>query len=43
MRKETIARRLVNGKREETVPASSLRKGDVVVVEAGEIIPAMAT
>ena len=39
MRKETIARRLVNGKREETVPASSLRKGDVVVVEAGEIIP----
>ena len=29
----------MNGKREETVPASSLRKGDVVVVEAGEIIP----
>ena len=28
-----------NGRREETVPASSLRKGDVVVVEAGEIIP----
>ena len=39
MRKETIARRLANGKREETVPASALRKGDVVVVEAGEIIP----
>jgi potassium-transporting ATPase ATP-binding subunit len=39
MRKETVARRLVNGKREETVPASALRKGDVVVVEAGEIIP----
>ena len=39
MRKETVARRLVNGKREETVPASSLRKGDIVVVEAGEIIP----
>ena len=39
MRKETIARRLANGKREETVPASALRKGDLVVVEAGEIIP----
>ena len=39
MRKETVARRLVNGKREEAVPASALRKGDVVVVEAGEIIP----
>jgi K+-transporting ATPase ATPase B chain len=39
MRKETIARRLVNGKREEHVPASELRKGDVVVVEAGEFIP----
>ena len=39
MRKETTARRLVNGKREERVPASSLRKGDVVVIEAGELIP----
>jgi K+-transporting ATPase ATPase B chain len=39
MRQETTARRLINGKREERVPASSLRKGDVVVVEAGEIIP----
>ena len=39
MRQETTARRLANGKREETVSASSLRKGDVVVVEAGEIIP----
>ncbi len=39
MRKETNARRLVNGHREEVVPASELRKGDVVVVEAGEIIP----
>src|SRR5437867_5821431 len=38
MRKETIARRLANG-REERVPASALRKGDVVVVEAGELIP----
>jgi K+-transporting ATPase ATPase B chain len=39
MRQETNARRLVNGKREETIPASTLRKGDTVVVEAGEIIP----
>ena len=39
MRQETTARRLSNGKREERIPASSLRKGDVVVVEAGEIIP----
>jgi K+-transporting ATPase ATPase B chain len=38
MRKETTARRLV-GKREEPVPASQLRKGDTVVVEAGELIP----
>ena len=39
MRQETTARRLVNGNREEIVPASALRKGDTVVVEAGEIIP----
>jgi K+-transporting ATPase ATPase B chain len=39
MRQETTARRQVNGKRVEPVPASELRKGDVVVVEAGEIIP----
>ena len=39
MRKETNARRLVNGHREEIVPASVLRNGDTVVVEAGEIIP----
>jgi len=38
MRRETTARKLVNGK-EEHVPASSLRKGDEVVVEAGQIIP----
>jgi K+-transporting ATPase ATPase B chain len=38
MRKETTARRLV-GRQEERVPSSSLRKGDVVVVEAGELIP----
>ena len=39
MRQETTARRLRNGKGEEVVPASALRKGDTVVVEAGEIIP----
>jgi K+-transporting ATPase ATPase B chain len=39
MRQETTARRQVNGKRLEAIPASELRKGDVVVVEAGEIIP----
>jgi K+-transporting ATPase ATPase B chain len=38
MRREVAARRLVNG-REETVPASKLRKGDVVVVEAGQLVP----
>jgi len=38
MRKETMARRLV-GSKEEAVPSSSLRKGDVVVVTAGELIP----
>jgi len=38
MRKETAARR-VRDNGTETVPASSLRKGDVVVVEAGELIP----
>lgn len=39
MRKETTARRLVNEKREERVPASTLRKGDIVVIEAGDLIP----
>jgi K+-transporting ATPase ATPase B chain len=38
MRKETTARRVVKGK-EEHVPASMLRKDDVVVVEAGEFVP----
>ena len=38
LRKETVARKLVDG-REESVPASDLRKGDVVVVEAGQVIP----
>jgi K+-transporting ATPase ATPase B chain len=39
MRKDTTARRIANG-REEEVPASSLLKEDVVVVEAGNLIPA---
>jgi K+-transporting ATPase ATPase B chain len=38
MRREVAARKLVNG-REESVPASSLRKGDAVVVEAGQVVP----
>jgi K+-transporting ATPase ATPase B chain len=38
MRKETSARRLVDG-REQSVPSSSLRKGDLVVVEAGGLVP----
>jgi K+-transporting ATPase ATPase B chain len=40
LRQETVARKLVNGSRkEERVSASTLRKGDVVVVEANEVIP----
>ncbi|MES1164889.1 MAG: potassium-transporting ATPase subunit KdpB [Verrucomicrobiota bacterium] len=38
MRKETMARKLTNG-REEAVASSLLRKGDVVVVEPGQLIP----
>ena len=38
MRQETLARRLIDGG-EEQVPASSLRKGDRVVVEANQLIP----
>jgi K+-transporting ATPase ATPase B chain len=38
-RKETIARRLKNGK-EDKVPAPDLQKGDLVVCEAGDVIPA---
>ncbi len=38
MRRETMARRLAD-KSEERVPASMLKKGDLVVVEAGELIP----
>jgi K+-transporting ATPase ATPase B chain len=39
-RTETVARRLTSGGRTESVPASALRKGDLVAVEAGELIPA---
>src|SRR5690349_6722583 len=44
-KQDTVARRLVNwvpgaaGYREEAVPATELRLGDVVVVEAGQTIP----
>src|SRR5262244_2553656 len=38
-RKDTIARRLWNG-REQQVPAPALQKGDLVVCEAGDVIPA---
>jgi len=38
LRQETVARKLVDGK-ETRVAASTLRKGDVVVVEASETIP----
>jgi K+-transporting ATPase ATPase B chain len=37
-RSETIARKLVDGK-EERVPSTILRKGDLVVCEAGDIVP----
>src|SRR5262249_15231687 len=42
MRQESMARRLVGqngGTKEEQVPASKLRKGDRVVVEAGQLVP----
>ena len=38
-RTETVANRLIAGGRTESVPAASLRKGDVVMVKAGEFIP----
>jgi potassium-transporting ATPase ATP-binding subunit len=38
-RKDTVARQLRNGK-EEKVPAPNLQKGDLVVCEAGDVIPA---
>ncbi|MHB8419744.1 MAG: potassium-transporting ATPase subunit KdpB [Myxococcales bacterium] len=43
MRKEIEARRLGEDSREERVPASALRKGDRVVVEAGDLIPGDGT
>jgi K+-transporting ATPase ATPase B chain len=39
-RTETVASRLTVGDRIETVPAASLRKNDVVMVRAGEFVPA---
>jgi len=36
---ETHARRMLNGARTEMVPATVLRSGDTVLVEAGETIP----
>jgi potassium-transporting ATPase ATP-binding subunit len=39
MRTTTIARRLRNG-REEKIPAPDLQKGDTVVCETGDVIPA---
>ncbi len=41
-RTDTLARRLVDGK-EERVPSSQLRKGDIVVIEAGDLIPSDGT
>jgi potassium-transporting ATPase ATP-binding subunit len=41
-RTETVARKLVDG-REERCPATELRKGDVVVCEAGGVIPSDGT
>jgi K+-transporting ATPase ATPase B chain len=39
MRSETEARRLLSDGTEELVPAASLAKGDMVVCEAGDLIP----
>ncbi len=39
IRTELRARRRLDDGREETVPATALRRGDRVVVEAGELIP----
>ena len=38
-RTETVANRLTAGDRLEKVPATALRKGDLVIVHAGEFIP----
>src|SRR5579872_3400152 len=40
---ETVARRLIDNRREEQVAASQLHKGDTVVVEANQIIPGDGT
>src|SRR5262249_18352512 len=40
---ETVARKLSSSGKEEQVPASELHKGDVVVVEANQIIPGDGT
>jgi K+-transporting ATPase ATPase B chain len=40
MRRDTTAHRIMNGGQMQDVPASTLKKGDVVVVEAGMLIPA---
>jgi K+-transporting ATPase ATPase B chain len=42
-RTDTIARRLGPGGREERVSSSQLRKGDLVVCEAGDVIPSDGT
>ena len=39
-RTETVANRVRAGDQTERVPASSLRRGDLVIVRAGELIPA---
>src|SRR5262249_37784525 len=39
-RKDTMARRWLRNGHEEKVPAPALQKGDLVVCEAGDIIPA---
>jgi K+-transporting ATPase ATPase B chain len=36
---DSVARRIGNSKKIEMVPASKLRAGDIVIVEAGELIP----
>jgi K+-transporting ATPase ATPase B chain len=43
MRSETDGRRLLEDGRTEVVPASELRKGDIVIVRAGEVIPTDGT
>lgn len=38
-RKEAMARRLLGSDQEEMVPATALKKNDIVLVKAGEVIP----